>query len=172
MRRLSIKIVIASLTFLIGLSTQRLLDYFVTDKLVETIVTCSEYGRTLMLFREPSLVPPAVTSCGHFVITVGDDRRLFLNSRPMARMDGDKLLIEELENAFRVRAKYHVYRSGMEKAFELPEEDRIDKTVYLRFGRSLSYGEVQDMIERLKAAGANPIGLVSDPPRRFADSEY
>jgi hypothetical protein len=39
MRRLSIKIAIASLTFLIGIGAQRLLDYFVTDELVETILT-------------------------------------------------------------------------------------------------------------------------------------
>jgi biopolymer transport protein ExbD len=167
MRRLSIKIAIASLTFLIGLSAQRLLDYFVTDELVETVVTCSEYGQTLMLFREPSLIPPAVRSCGHFVITVSDDRRLFLNSRPMGRLGDEELLIREVENVFRVRTNHHVYRSGMEEAFEVPEEDRIDKTVYLRFGRSLSYGEVHDLIERLKAAGANPIGLVSDPPRPY-----
>jgi len=169
LRRLSIKIAIASLTFLVGLGAQRLLDYFVTDELVETIVTCSDCGPTLMLFQEPKLVPPAVHSCGHFVITVSDDRRLFLNSCPMGRLGDEELLIGELENAFRIRTKHHVYRRGMEEAFEVPVEDRIDKTVYVRAGRSLSYGEVQDMIERLKAAGANPIGLVSDPPRPITD---
>jgi biopolymer transport protein ExbD len=85
----------------------------------------------------------------------------------MGRLGDEELLIREVENVFRVRTNHHVYRSGMEEAFEVPEEDRIDKTVYLRFGRSLSYGEVHDLIERLKAAGANPIGLVSDPPRPY-----
>ncbi|MEK6333697.1 MAG: hypothetical protein AABM67_02040 [Acidobacteriota bacterium] len=172
MRRLSIKIAIASLTFLIGFGAQTVVNYFLTDELVNAIETCTDYGQTLMLFREPRLEPPAVQSCGHFVIIVGDDRRLLLNSRPMGRLGDEELLIFELKNAFMVRTNHHVYRRGMDEAFEVPEEERIDKTVYLRFGRSLSYGEVQDLVERLRAAGANPIGLVSDPPRQFNLSEF
>ncbi len=169
MRRLSIKIAIASLTFLLGLGVQTVVDCFLADKLVNAIETCADYGRTLMFFSEPRLEPPAVRSCGHFVITIGDDNQLYLNSRPIGRLGDEELLIGELENAFHVRTQFHVYRRGMEEAFEVPVEDRIDKTVYLRFGRSLSYGEVQDLVERLRAAGANPIGLVSDPPRQFTD---
>jgi biopolymer transport protein ExbD len=169
MRTLSIKIAIASLTFLIGLGAQRLLDYFVTDELVEAVETCSNYAKTLILIREPKLVAPAVNECGHFVITIGDDKQLYLNSRPMGSLDKPVVLIYQLESAFQVRRDFHVYRRGMEEAFEVPVEDRIDKTVYVRAGRSLSYGEVHDFIDTLKAAGANPIGLVSDPPRPFTD---
>src|ERR1044072_8734584 len=122
MRRVSIKIAIASLTFLIGFGTQTVVNYFLTDPLVNAIETCTDYGQTLMLFREPKLEPPAVGSCGHFVIIVGDDRRLFLNSRPMGRLGDEELLIGELENAFLVRTQFHVYRSGMEEAFEVPVE--------------------------------------------------
>lgn len=111
------------------------------------------------------MVPPAVPLCGHFVITIGDDRRLYLNSRWMGSLDDPQLLLKELEDAFRIRTELHIYRRGMEQAYEAPEHERIDKTVYLKAGRTLAYGEVHDLIERIKIIGANPIGLVSDAPR-------
>lgn len=169
MRRLSILIATALLTFVIGLCANTLVDYFATDEVIETVATCSNYVSAVMLWREPKLVPPAVNSCGHFVIAVGDDRQIYLNSSRMGSLDDPQLLIRELENVFRVRTKFHLYRRGMEVAYDVPDEDRIDKTVYIKAGRALSYGEVHDLIERLKAAGANPIGLISDPQYPFTE---
>ena len=169
MRRLSILIATALLTFVIGLCANTLVDYFATDEVIETVATCSNYVSAVMLWREPKLVPPAVNSCGHFVIAVGDDRQIYLNSSRMGSLDDPQLLIRELENVFRVRTKFHLYRRGMEVAYDVPDEDRIDKTVYIKAGRALSYGEVHDLIETLKAAGANPIGLISDPQYPFTE---
>jgi biopolymer transport protein ExbD len=103
------------------------------------------------------------------VITVGDDRQLYLNSRLIGSLDHPDLLILELEDAFRKRTEFHAYRQGMERAYELPEDERIEKTVYLKAGRSLSYGEVHDLIKRIKDIGANPIGLISDPEYPFTE---
>ena len=167
MRRLSILIATSLLTFVIGLCATALVDYFVTDEVIEKIETCGNYASAVMLWREPKLVPPAVHSCGHFVIAVGDDRQIYLNSSRMGSLDDSQLLIRELENVFRVRTNFHLYRPGMEAAYDVPEEDRIDKTVYLKAGRALSYGEVHDLIERIKNIGANPIGLISDPHYQF-----
>jgi biopolymer transport protein ExbD len=167
MRRLSILLTTAFSTFMIGVGANTLINYFATDEVIETLATCSNYASALMLWREPKLVPPAVHSCGHFVITVSDDRQLYLNSHWVGSLDDPRLLIGELEDAFRVRTNYHVYRQGMEKAYDVPEDERIDKTIYLKAGRGLSYGEVHDLIDRIKTIGANPIGLVSDPPRPF-----
>lgn len=169
MRRLSILIATALLTFVIGLCANTLVDYFATDEVIETIATCSNYVSAVMLWREPKLVPPAVSPCGHFVIAVGDDRQIYLNSSRMGSLDHPQLLIRELASAFRVRTKFHLYRPGMEGAYDVPEQDRIDKTVYLKAGRALSYGEVHDLIERLKNAGANPIGLIPDPHYQFSE---
>ena len=163
MRRLSILVSTAFLTFMIGVVANSTVNYFATDELIEKLATCSDYASALMLWREPRLVPPAVHSCGHFVITISDDRQLYLNSRWVGRLDDQQLLIAELEGAFRVRTEFHVYRRGMEQACEVPKDERIDKTVYLKAGRGLAYGEVHDLIERIKTIGANPIGLIPDP---------
>jgi biopolymer transport protein ExbD len=122
-----------------------------------------------MLWREPKLIPPGVSSCGHLVITIADDRQLYLNSRSMGKLYEPLLLIEEIEKVFDVRTQSHVYRRGMEEAYEVPYPDRIDKTVYLKAGRALSYGDVHDLVERLKAIGANPIGLLPDPQYPFTE---
>jgi biopolymer transport protein ExbD len=169
MRRPSILLTTAFLTFMMGVGANTLINYFATDEVIETLATCSNYAPSLMLWREPKLVPPAVRSCGHFVITVSNDRQLYLNSHRAGSLDNPRLLIGELESAFRVRTDYHVYRQGMERAYDVPEDERIDKTVYLKAGRGLSYGEVHDLIERIKTIGANPIGLVSDPEYLFTD---
>lgn len=169
MRRVYFSIGVAFMTFVVGLGTKVLVDCVVTDELVDTLETSGDYASAVMLWREPKLVPPHVNSCGHFVLTVGDDRRLYLNSRPMGTLDDPELLIGELENAFYVRTEAHVYRRGMEDAYDVLEENRIDKTVYLKAGRNLSYGEIHDLIERVREVGANPVGLVSDPQYPFTE---
>jgi len=169
MRRLSILVSTAFLTFMIGVVANSTVNYFATDELIEKLATCSDYASALMLWREPRLVPPAVRSGGHLVITISDDRQLYLNSRRMGSLDDPQLLVIELEDAFRVRTEHHVYRIGMEQAYEVPEDERVDKTVYLQAGRGLSYGEVHDLIERIKTIGANPIGLVPDPEYPFTE---
>jgi biopolymer transport protein ExbD len=46
--------------------------------------------------------------------------------------------------------------------FDLPERERIEKTVFIKAPRSIPYGEVTRVIDGLKGAGAEPIGLQLD----------
>ena len=46
--------------------------------------------------------------------------------------------------------------------FDMPEADRIQKTVFIKAPRLLPYGEVAKVIDALKGAGANPVGLQLD----------
>ncbi len=45
---------------------------------------------------------------------------------------------------------------------DLPEDARIEKTVFIKAQRTLPYGEVVKVIDGIKGAGANPIGLQLD----------
>jgi biopolymer transport protein ExbD len=45
---------------------------------------------------------------------------------------------------------------------DLPEDYRIEKTVFIKAPRSIAYGEVARMIDLLKGAGAEPVGLQLD----------
>jgi biopolymer transport protein ExbD len=46
--------------------------------------------------------------------------------------------------------------------FDLSDDVRIEKTVFIKGPRSLAYGEVAKVIDGLKGAGASPIGLQLD----------
>jgi biopolymer transport protein ExbD len=46
--------------------------------------------------------------------------------------------------------------------FDLPDDVRIEKTVFIKAPRTISYGEVARVIDGLKGTGASPIGLQLD----------
>jgi biopolymer transport protein ExbD len=45
---------------------------------------------------------------------------------------------------------------------DVPEDQRIEKTVFIKAPRSIPYGEVVRVLDGLKATGADPIGLQLD----------
>jgi biopolymer transport protein ExbD len=45
---------------------------------------------------------------------------------------------------------------------DLPESQRIQKTVFIKGHRSIPYGYVARVIDGLKGAGAEPVGLQLD----------
>jgi len=80
----------------------------------------------------------------------------------MGTIDDPKKLNETLAELFHKREKNHVYRDEMLARIDLPESLRIEKTVFIKAPRSISYGEVTRVIDGIKGAGANPIGLQLD----------
>jgi biopolymer transport protein ExbD len=45
---------------------------------------------------------------------------------------------------------------------DVPERERIEKTVFIKAPRGIKYGEVIRVMDGLKATGADPIGLQLD----------
>ena len=45
---------------------------------------------------------------------------------------------------------------------DLPPDERIERTVFVRAPRSIRYGEVARVIDAVKGAGAQPVGLQTD----------
>jgi len=50
----------------------------------------------------------------------------------------------------------------MAARLDVPEQDRIEKTVFIKAPRSMPYGEVIRVMDGLKATGASPVGLQLD----------
>ena len=97
------------------------------------------------------------------VVIVGLDRTIHLNGlSDMGTLDDLSKLTTRLVDLFAERTKNHVYRDDMMARTDLPDEDRIEKTVFIRAPRSLSYGEVARLIDGLKGTGASSIGLQLD----------
>jgi biopolymer transport protein ExbD len=97
------------------------------------------------------------------VVTIEPDRTLRLNSlADMGTVDDSSKLNQKLVALFEERARNKVYRAEMLDRFDVPEALRIEKTVFIKAPRSIPYGQVMQVMDGLKGAGAEPIGLQLD----------
>jgi biopolymer transport protein ExbD len=105
--------------------------------------------------------PPNINT---LVVAIEADRTLRLNglTDDMGTVDDPGKLQAKLVWLFAERTKNRSYRSDMLARFDLPEAMRIEKTVFIKAPRSISYGEVARLIDGLKGTGADPIGLQLD----------
>jgi biopolymer transport protein ExbD len=70
--------------------------------------------------------------------------------------------VKSLAEEFERRRLVGTVRQGVADLSSLPEGERIEKTVFVKAPRSISYGEVARVIDAIKGAGANPVGLQID----------
>ena len=97
------------------------------------------------------------------VVTIDPDRSLRLNAiTDMGTVDDPSKLSARLSSLFAERTVNRAYRDDMVSRFDVPEAERIEKTVFIKAPRFIAYGEVTKVIDALKGAGANPVGLQLD----------
>ena len=113
---------------------------------------------------EPDDNREVVAHIDTLVVTIQPDRTLKLNglSDDMGTVEDTAKLSQFLISLFKARKTNHVYRAGMLSRIDLPEDYRIEKTVFIKAPRSIPYGEVARVIDGLKGAGAEPVGLQLD----------
>jgi biopolymer transport protein TolR len=97
------------------------------------------------------------------VVTIKNDRSLMLNGLVnMGSVDDTSKLSETLVNLFQKRRENHVYRDEMIGRLDVPEDLRIETTVFIKAPRSIAYGEVARVVDGVKGTGAFPLGLQLD----------
>lgn len=97
------------------------------------------------------------------VVTIEPDRSLKLNrDADMGTLDDMSKLTTKLVSVFDQRTRNRAYRPDLMNRIDLPEDVRIEKTVFIKAPRSISYGEVARVMDSLKGTGASPIGLQLD----------
>jgi biopolymer transport protein ExbD len=67
-----------------------------------------------------------------------------------------------LASEWRERKLAGEWKLGLAARTDLAPDDRIERTVFVRAPRSLAYGEVARVIDAVKGAGAQPVGLQTD----------
>jgi biopolymer transport protein ExbD len=67
-----------------------------------------------------------------------------------------------LSAEWRERKLHGVWKSELAARTDLAPDDRIERTVFVRAPRSIRYGEVARVIDAIKGAGAQPVGLQTD----------
>lgn len=97
------------------------------------------------------------------VVTIKSDRTLMLNSLgDMGSVEDTSKLSATLTDLFQQRARNHAYRYELRDRVDLPEDSRIERTVFIKAPRSLPYADVVRVLDGIKGAGASPVGLQID----------
>jgi biopolymer transport protein ExbD len=97
------------------------------------------------------------------VVTIEPDRTLKLNGvTDMGTVYDLSPLALKLKEVFEDRIRNRAYRYDLLSRTDLSDEQRIQKTVFIKAPRNLPYGDVTRVIDGLKATGADPIGLQLD----------
>jgi len=113
--------------------------------------------------QEPDAASLANTNIDSLVVTINSDATLRLNTESgLGTVQETAKLTERLADIFRQRTANRVYAAGKEFKADLPEAERIEKTVFIKAPRSIDYGSVVKAIDAVKIAGASPISLQID----------
>jgi biopolymer transport protein ExbD len=96
------------------------------------------------------------------VVTIAPDLSIKLNQDAMGSVNETTPLAQRLSQVFEQRKQTRAYKVGFETRSDLKEEDRIEKTVFVKAPRATKYGDVVKVIDAIKGAGANPVGLQVD----------
>ena len=67
-----------------------------------------------------------------------------------------------LSAEFRKRKDQGVWKEGFQGRADLPPDDRIEKTVFIKAPETFKYGDVVKVIDVVKGSGANPVGLQTE----------
>ena len=100
------------------------------------------------------------------VVSISSDLQLKLNQDALGSVNDTTQLSQRLLQVFQQRKEQRAYKVGMETRSDIKEDDRIEKTVFVKAPRAAKYGDVVKVIDAIKGAGANPVGLqVDDLPQ-------
>lgn len=97
------------------------------------------------------------------IVTLNSDATIKLNNEDAAgNVDEPQKLIEKLSDIFRQRTENRLYANTLELRKDLTDEQKIQKTVFIKAPRAMDYGKVVKLIDAVKIAGASPISLQID----------
>ena len=96
------------------------------------------------------------------VVSIAPDLSIKLNADSLGSVNDTAPLAQRLAQVFKERISTRAYKIGFETRSDLKEEDRIEKTVFVKAPRAAKYGDVVKVIDAIKGAGASPVGLQVD----------
>ena len=118
---------------------------------------------TAKLPSEPQRDLPLEPNDKTLVVTIEPDHTLRLNAlTDMGTVEDPSKLNLRLVSLFEERTRNKVYRDDMRDRFDLPDRLRVEKTVFIKAPRNMPYGKIVQVMDGLKGAGAEPIGLQLD----------
>jgi biopolymer transport protein ExbD len=140
-----------------------LIDVLLVLLIIFMVVSPLKPSRFKALIPEPPQGPPPEGAITTLVVNIKADGTLELNRvGDVGTVNDTGRLSARLTELFRMRLEQHVYSPDMIDRFDLPDEKRILRTVFVKAPKAIPYGEVAKVIDGIKGAGAEPIGLQLD----------
>ncbi len=112
---------------------------------------------------EPQNVQDVKANIDTLVVSLNRDSTLKLNTEnELGTVQETELLINRLKEIFKQRTENGVYSQNLLARTDLTNEEKIEKTVFIKAPRSVDYGSVAKVIDAVKLSGAEPISLQID----------
>lgn len=96
------------------------------------------------------------------VVAVDKNLRIKINKSEIGSIGELNILSNELARIFEARQENGAFRENSIGQNDLSNEEKTEKTVFIKAPRSIAYGEVIKIVDAVKGAGATPIGLQID----------
>lgn len=96
------------------------------------------------------------------VVTVNADSTVSVNHRAAGTTNESEALVTLLKDTFAARIANGNVSESFADDPERPMSDRIERTVFIRAPKTISYGSVARVVDAAKLAGAYPISLQID----------
>lgn len=143
-----------------------LIDVLLVLLIIFMVVTPMKPSRFKTFVPEPPRPQPEQileADITNLVVAIKPDGALELNQvGELGSVNETGRLSAKLKELFRQRLENHLYRRDLRDRIDLPEEQRILRTVFIKAPRAMAYGEVAKVIDGIRGAGAEPIGLQLD----------
>lgn len=141
-----------------------LIDVLLVLLIIFMVVTPQKPSRFKAMIPDAPPDIPAPPNPLTLVVTIDKDLRIKLNglNDDLGSVEDMSKLGDALVRLFQKRRDAGTYRDDVTSLMDLPEEERVVKTVFIKAPRSIKYGAVVRVIDEVKGAGAQPIGLQLD----------
>ena len=140
-----------------------LIDVLLVMLIIFMVVSPLKPTRFLTKMASKPDETPVETPPLGLVVTINRDGTLMLNRTPnMGSVFDTAKLSVALQDVFEERLRNRAFRYELRDRIDLPVNDRIEKTVFIKAPRALLYADVMRVLDAIKGAGANPVGLQID----------
>jgi biopolymer transport protein ExbD len=140
-----------------------LIDVLLVLLIIFMVISPLRPTRFKALIPQPPTEQEEVPNPLTLVVSIGRDAQISLNQQTgLGSVNDMGKLSAELSRTFQRRKETGTYRPAYAVGADAAEGERIEKTVFIKAPRSIAYGEVAKVIDAVKGAGANPVGLQID----------
>jgi biopolymer transport protein ExbD len=145
-----------------------LIDILLVLLIIFMVITPLKPARfkTLVPERSEEMSAQAKQSPRTLIVNIGKDLSVDLvrggNKIADASVNDPGNISAALTTEFKTRKEQQIWKEGFESRADLSPDDRIEKTVFVKAPATFKYGDVVKVIDAVKGAGSNPVGLQTE----------